>query len=94
MPESVIMPSCLEGSNEYSLVNENNNNNNGIKFDYIKSIPLNNNNNNDHNSFMKSFKPVTHVIFDLDGLLIDSEQRFANAITILLKRFGKCEINY
>lgn len=35
------------------------------------------------------FKPVTHVIFDLDGLLIDSEQRFANAIAILLKRFGK-----
>lgn len=34
------------------------------------------------------FKPVTHVIFDLDGLLIDSEVRFANAIAILLKRFG------
>lgn len=36
----------------------------------------------------KAFKPVTHVIFDLDGLLIDSEQRFAEAIAILLKRFG------
>lgn len=36
------------------------------------------------------FKPVTHVIFDLDGLLIDSEVRFANAIAILLKRFGMC----
>lgn len=36
----------------------------------------------------KLFKPVTHVIFDLDGLLIDSEVRFANAIAILLKRFG------
>lgn len=37
---------------------------------------------------LKTFKPVTHVIFDLDGLLIDSEQRFADAIAILLKRFG------
>lgn len=35
------------------------------------------------------FKNVTHVIFDLDGLLVDSEMRFANAIAILLKRFGK-----
>lgn len=35
------------------------------------------------------YKPVTHVIFDLDGLLIDSEQRFANAIATLLKRFGE-----
>ena len=37
---------------------------------------------------LKTFKHVTHVIFDLDGLLIDSEQRFAAAIAILLKRFG------
>ncbi|OTF84068.1 hypothetical protein BLA29_014262 [Euroglyphus maynei] len=37
----------------------------------------------------KGFKPVTHVIFDLDGLLINSEVCFANAIRILLKRFGK-----
>jgi len=32
--------------------------------------------------------PVTHVIFDLDGLLIDSEVLFANAIAVLLKRYG------
>ncbi len=35
-----------------------------------------------------NYSPVTHVIFDLDGLLIDSEVRFANAIAILLKKFG------
>jgi beta-phosphoglucomutase-like phosphatase (HAD superfamily) len=36
----------------------------------------------------QKYLPVTNVIFDLDGLLIDSEVRFANAISILLKRFG------
>mgnify|MGYP002718119772 CR=1 FL=1 len=35
------------------------------------------------------YDPVTHVIFDLDGLLIDSEFRFAKAIAIVLKRYGK-----
>ncbi|CAG2123502.1 unnamed protein product, partial [Medioppia subpectinata] len=34
------------------------------------------------------YLPVSHVIFDLDGLLIDSEVLFANAIAILLKRYG------
>ncbi|KAF7496559.1 Pseudouridine-5'-phosphatase [Sarcoptes scabiei] len=33
-------------------------------------------------------KPVTHVIFDLDGLLIDSEVCFARGIERLLKNFG------
>ena len=35
-----------------------------------------------------TYIPVTHVIFDLDGLLINSEVLFAKAIDVLLKRFG------
>jgi len=34
------------------------------------------------------YLPVTHVIFDMDGLLMDSEVLFANAIGVLLKRYG------
>ena len=36
----------------------------------------------------QKYSPVTHVIFDLDGLLINSEVLFAKAIDILLKRYG------
>jgi len=35
-----------------------------------------------------NYSSVTHVIFDLDGLLINSEVLFAKAIAVLLKRFG------
>ena len=42
----------------------------------------------------KSYLPVTHVIFDLDGLLINSEVLFANAIDVLLKRYGLYSIYY
>lgn len=37
----------------------------------------------------KDYKPVTHVIFDLDGLLIDSEIRFARGVATVLKKFGQ-----
>jgi beta-phosphoglucomutase-like phosphatase (HAD superfamily) len=40
------------------------------------------------------YLPVTHVIFDMDGLLIDSEVLFANAIGVLLKRYGLPFISY
>ncbi|XP_054158895.1 probable pseudouridine-5'-phosphatase [Oppia nitens] len=35
-----------------------------------------------------NYRPVSHVIFDLDGLLINSEIVFAKSIAILLKRYG------
>lgn len=34
------------------------------------------------------FRNVSHCIFDLDGLLIDSEIRFSTSLAIVLKRFG------
>lgn len=35
------------------------------------------------------FSPVTHVIFDLDGTLIDSEKYFYHAVTDILQDYGK-----
>lgn len=35
------------------------------------------------------FHPVTHVIFDCDGLLIDSEQYYSEAISQVSSRYGK-----
>ncbi|XP_015785512.1 pseudouridine-5'-phosphatase [Tetranychus urticae] len=36
-----------------------------------------------------SFKPVTHVIFDLDGLLLDTETLYFKAINQVVSKFGK-----
>lgn len=35
------------------------------------------------------FKPVTHVLFDMDGLLIDSEHHYAVARNVVAQRYGK-----
>jgi len=35
------------------------------------------------------YTPVTHVIFDLDGTLIDSEKYFYQAVTDILHGYGK-----
>lgn len=37
---------------------------------------------------MTKFRSVSHCIFDLDGLLIDSEAQFAKGRAAILKRFG------
>lgn len=34
-------------------------------------------------------KPVTHVIFDCDGLLVDSEKYYSEALTTVATRYGK-----
>ena len=87
MPEAVTVPSVEaynkneSGCEQLDQVDANNN---GIVTANGKSASNN----------KVSYKPVTHVIFDLDGLLIDSEQRFANAIAILLKRFGNIIVDY
>ncbi|VVC90100.1 pseudouridine-5'-phosphatase-like [Leptidea sinapis] len=36
-----------------------------------------------------NFKPVTHVLFDLDGLLIDSEKYYTKAFENVCAMFGK-----
>ena len=38
---------------------------------------------------MGKYPPVTHVIFDLDGTLIDSERCFHQAITDIVHEYGK-----
>lgn len=40
-----------------------------------------------------SLQPITHIIFDCDGLLVDSEQYYSEALTEVAKRYGK-EFNY
>ncbi|XP_018564313.1 pseudouridine-5'-phosphatase isoform X1 [Anoplophora glabripennis] len=37
----------------------------------------------------RAFKNVTHVIFDLDGVLLDTEIIYKNVIANIAKRFGK-----
>lgn len=37
----------------------------------------------------QQFHPVTHVIFDCDGLLVDSEVYYYEALAIVAKRYGK-----
>lgn len=83
MPESVVVPSRPR-SQSHSV----DANNNGIEAHQNGYATKSIQNGSQNGREEKTFKPVTHVIFDLDGLLIDSEQRFANAIAILLKRFG------
>ena len=34
-------------------------------------------------------EPVTHVIFDFDGLLVDTETAYTKANSELLKKYGK-----
>jgi beta-phosphoglucomutase-like phosphatase (HAD superfamily) len=41
----------------------------------------------------KKFHPVTHVIFDNDGLLVDSEKYYSEGISEVAARYGK-EFNY
>lgn len=35
------------------------------------------------------FHPVTHVIFDCDGLLVNSEYYYSEAITTVAAKYGK-----
>ncbi|XP_077491113.1 pseudouridine-5'-phosphatase-like [Amblyomma americanum] len=36
-----------------------------------------------------TFKPVTHVIFDLDGVILDTEKLHENAVQSIADRYGK-----
>lgn len=40
-------------------------------------------------SKLHHYHPVTHVVFDCDGLLIDSEVYYYEALAIVAKRYGK-----
>ncbi len=39
---------------------------------------------------MPNFKKITHVIYDLDGLLLDTESIHAQVNQMMAKRYGKC----
>ncbi|XP_037572121.1 pseudouridine-5'-phosphatase-like [Dermacentor silvarum] len=36
-----------------------------------------------------AFKPVAHVLFDMDGLLLDTESLYAEAMQQVTQRYGK-----
>ncbi|XP_050419951.1 probable pseudouridine-5'-phosphatase [Adelges cooleyi] len=38
---------------------------------------------------MTNYSPVTHVIFDMDGLLLDSESIYFTSVTEVLNNYGK-----
>jgi len=42
---------------------------------------------------MKTFKPVTHVIFDMDGLLLDTESIYTKATQLVVDPYGKVYTN-
>jgi len=37
----------------------------------------------------QKFAPVSHVVFDMDGLLLDTEPRYEKAISTVTERYGK-----
>ncbi|CAG2117123.1 unnamed protein product [Medioppia subpectinata] len=37
----------------------------------------------------QSYTPVSHVVFDMDGLLLDTEPRYEKAISTVTERYGK-----
>lgn len=44
----------------------------------------------DHNhTSSSSYHPVTHVIFDCDGLLVDSEKYYSIALSEVAQKYGK-----
>lgn len=40
-----------------------------------------------------SIPQITHVIFDFDGILVDSERQYSKANELCLKPYGKCFTN-
>lgn len=39
------------------------------------------------------FTKITHIIFDFDGILVDSERQYSAANALCLEPYGKCFTN-
>lgn len=60
----------------------------------LRSLPIamsasTNGHSNGISSANSIYKPVTHVVFDMDGLLIDSERYYTEAFNTVTQRYGK-----